>query len=235
MAKSIEDIRNMVRSFIDEPIPADWTDAELNALVNARYHKLYSAAVDTYENYAETKVTTTDIVAGQQEYETQLDFMKMRRVEVNYSENSIAYSRAFPISLDQVRRQLDNSNVSVSTVRTPNYYLRGNVIGIIPVPQLDVVDGIKSWYYATVADLVDDSDLITLPYADRDWLTIAYGAAADALTFGQQEMGAAGDMEAKYEQGVRIMQQQLEDRVSDEYKGVIDATGDGLNFAEWGY
>ena len=35
--------------------------------------------------------------------------------------------------------------------------------------------------------------------------------------------------------GVQVMQQSLEDRVSDEYKGVVDVTGDGLNFGEWNY
>jgi hypothetical protein len=101
--------------------------------------------------------------------------------------------------------------------------------------QVNVVDGIKSWYYATASDLVDDADTIILPYADRDWITIAYGATADALHFGQQEPRVAAEMEDKWKNGVNMMQQQLEDRVSDEYKGVIDVTGDGLNFSEWNY
>jgi hypothetical protein len=110
MAKNLEDIRNMVRSFVDEPIAADWTDNELNALINVRYHQLYSAVIDVFEEYAQLKVATTDIVAGQQEYETQLDFLKMRRVEVKYQDSEQNYSRAYPVSLDSVRRDLESTS-----------------------------------------------------------------------------------------------------------------------------
>jgi hypothetical protein len=235
MAKTLEDARNMLRSFLDEPIAADWTDPELNALLNARYHLLYTAVVDVFEEYAELKQATTDLVAGQQEYETQLDFLKMRRVEVKYKDDATSYARALPISLDQVRRDLADVTGGVTVVRQPNYYLRGNIIGLLPVPTLDVVDGIKSWYYATVPDLVANSDTFRLPYADRDWLTIVYGAAADALMFGQQEPAASDQMEKRWKQGLEIMQQSLEDRVSDEYKGVVNVVGDDDNFAEWNY
>ena len=232
MSKTLENARNMVRSFLDEPISADWTDLELDALINTRYHLLYSAVIDVFEEYAELKQTTTDLVAGQQEYETQLDFLKMRRVEVKYKDDTTAYARALPISLDQVRRDLADVSGGVALIRQPNYYLRGNIIGLLPVPSLAVVDGLKSWYYATVPDLTQNSDYFHLPYADRDWLTIVYGATGDALMFGQQEPAAADQMEKRWKQGVDIMQQSLEDRVADEYKGVIDVVGSDVNFTE---
>lgn len=235
MAKNLEDVRLMVRSFLDEPIAADWTDLELNALINARYHQLYSAVIDVYEEYAQLKVATTDLVPNQQEYETQLDFLKMRRIEVKYADSEENRSRAYPTTMDAVRRSLDGTSDGVAVVRRPNYYLRGNIVGLMPVPTEEVIDGMKSWYYATVPDMVADSDLLTLPYVDRDWLLIAYGATADALDFGQQEPQSSDKMEKKWRAGVLLMQQALEDRVSDEYKGVIDVTGDGLNFSESNY
>ena len=234
MAKSLEDLRLQVRSFLDEPIAADWTDTELNQLINARYHRVYSAVVNTYDEYADLKVATTDMVAGQQEYETQLDFMKMRRVEVKYDPNATTYTRAFPVNLDAVRTELATARAGAALVRSARYYLRGNTIGLLPVPDLDVVDGIKSWYYATVTDLVADSDTINLPYPDRDWLIIAYGAVADALNYGQQEPQIADQMERKFDRGIQIMQQQLEDRRSDEYKSVVDVTSQPIDFGEWG-
>jgi hypothetical protein len=234
MSKTLEDLRIQTRAFLDEPIAADWTDAELNQLINVRYHQVYSAVITTYDEYAELKVATTDIVASQQEYELQLDFMKMRRVEVKYDENATTYTRAYPVNLDQVRGELGSSNAGAAIVRNARYYMRGNTIGLLPTPTENVTDGIKSWYYATVSDLLQDSDTINLPYPDRDWMTIVYGAVADALNYGQQEPQIAEQMERKYDRGIQMMQQMLEDRQSDEYKGVVDVTGQSIDFGEWG-
>lgn len=235
MSKNLEDIRGQVRSFLDEPIAADWTDAELNQLINARYHLVYTAAIDAFENYADLKTTTTDVVAGQQEYETQLDFLKMRRVEIKYKSDNDNAQRALPTTLDQILRDLNASTTGVTNLANPVYYLRGNTIGFLPVPDLDVTNGIKSWYYATQPDLVNDYDEITLPYADRDWMTIAYGAASDALMYGQQEPGASGEMETRFRRGVTKMQESLEDRVSDNAKFTVDLVGHPLDFSEGGY
>jgi hypothetical protein len=229
MAKTLEDLRNMTRSFLDEPISADWTDAELNALINARYHQVYSAVIATYDEYAQLKIATTDIVANQQEYELQLDFMKMRRVEIKFAPTDTSYSRAFPLTVDEVRRDIADTSGS-PIIRSPRYYLRGNVIGLLPIPTETIEDGIKSWYYATVPDLVANSDYVILPYADRDWLIIVYGAVADALNFGQQEPTIADQMERKFNAGITQMQENLEDRRSDEYKGVVDSSGEELDF-----
>lgn len=235
MAKNLEDIRNQVRAFLDEPVAADWTDTELNQLINARYHQVYTAVIDSFENYADLKTATTDIVADQQEYELQIDFLKIRRVEINYDSNTTTYKRALPTTLDQVLKDLGDANSGVTVVVNPVYYVRGNIIGFIPIPDEAVTDGIKTWYYAKQSDLDDDSDEINLPYPDRDFMLIAYGATADALLYGQQEQAAAAEMERKFRVGVTQMQESLEDRVSDNAKYVIDVGGNPLDFAEWGY
>lgn len=235
MSKNLEDIRGQVRSFLDEPIAADWTDAELNQLVNARYHQVYTAAIDAFENYSDLKTATTDVKVNQQEYELQLDFLKMRRVEIKYKDSNGNFQRALPTTLDQILRDLDSSATGVTNLANPVYYLRGNVIGFLPVPDLEVTNGIKSWYYAKQPDLVEDFDEIVLPYADRDWMTIAYGATADALMYGQQEPGSSSEMETRFRRGVREMQQALEDRVSDNAKFTVDIVGTPVDFSEWGY
>src|SRR3990167_5976675 len=101
MAKSLLNIRTQVRSFLDEVTAADWTNAELNVLINAAYHKVYSGVVDVFEDYAPISKANTTTVASQQEYSLPSDFLKMRRVEINYStaSGSVA-SRAVPINMD---------------------------------------------------------------------------------------------------------------------------------------
>jgi len=50
--------------------------------------------------------------------------------------------------------------------------------------------------------------------------------------FGQQEPGSSDQMEKRWRNGVELMQQSLEDRVSDEYKGVVDVVGENMYFGE---
>ena len=235
MAKTLENIRDQVRSFLDEPIAADWTDAELNTLINQKYHEVYSSVINVYEEYATLKEATTSVVADQQEYNLPSDFLKMRRVEVYYDDDSDATpKRALPIPLDQVRRDLANENIGVKIIQNPLYYLRGDCIGLLPIPDETRSAGFRIWYYATVSDLSDNDSTIDLPYSDRDWMLIAYGATADALRFGQQEVGEADRFDEKYERGIKLMQESLEDRISEEYKGIVDVRNESLDFGEWG-
>lgn len=232
MAKNRSNIRTQVRSYLDEPTATDWTEAELNTLVNVYYHQVYAAAVEVYEDY---KVSTSNIttIADQQEYSLPTDLFKIRRVEVNYdvsNANSIPL-RALPVPMDSVRRDLGNQNLGVTIQRSPVYFLRGTVIGFIPVPDKAGTNAIKIWYVPTLSDLSDDTTNIDIPYADRYWLLIAYGAAAEALRFGQQESVEAGKLEDKFFAGIEKMKQELEDRIAEEGKTVVDTSGENIDFA----
>src|SRR3990167_10538421 len=87
MAKTLSDCRSLLRSYLDENSPSDWTNAELNTLINQRYHRVYTAIVNVYEDYYST-TSTFNTVANQQEYTTSdnlpSDIYKIRRVEINY-------------------------------------------------------------------------------------------------------------------------------------------------------
>lgn len=233
MAKNRSDIRVHVRSFLDETTAADWTDAELNTLINKYYHEVYSAVVDVFENY-ETTTAQSNSVADQQEYSLPSDVLKIRRVELNYdvSATNAAPMRALPIPLDAVRRDLANTNLGVTINRGPVYYLRGDNIGFIPVPTLAGTNAIQIWYAPTRSDITDDTTNIDMPYPDRDFMLIAYGAAADALRYGQQESIEADKMDRKLARGIEKMQERLEERISDEVKGVVDTTAENMDFGQ---
>ncbi len=236
MAKTLATVRTQVRSFLDEPIAADWTNIELDVLINHKYHEVYSAVIDVFEEYATLSTANSSIVADQQEYSLPSDFLKIRRVEITYSDDSSAVpQRALPLPIDQIRRDLGNQNTGINVTRNPVYYLRGDNFGLVPVPDVAVTNGIKIWYYAIVSDLSSDSSEFDLPYIDRDWMLIAYGATADALRFGQQESVEADKLDAKYTRGIKMMQQRLEDRISEEAKYTVDIAGNSLDFGEWGF
>lgn len=237
MSKTLLAIRSQVRSFLDEPSnkQADWTNVELNQLINVYYHKVYSAGLKVFENYAPLSTTFLNTVATQQEYDLTTitpGILMLRRVEINYdvSNTDSVPTRALPIEMDAVRRDLGNTNLGSTLTRGANYYLSGNLLGFLPIPDKNGTDAIKLWYNPVKVDMTQDGDTIDLPYADRDWMLVAYGATSEALRFGQQESLEADKFDKKFKDGVAEMQAELEDRVSEESKAIIDTSGMSLDF-----
>jgi hypothetical protein len=232
MAKTLLDVRQQVRSYLDEVTPADWTDAELNRLINVFYHKVHTAAMKVFEEYAPLNTATFNLVADQQEYDLSSvgNILMLRRVEVKYDADGSDFVRAYPVNMDQVRRQLDSTAVGPTVITAVSYYLRANMLGFIPIPNENVTNGVKIWFVPQATDLEEDDDTVVLPYADRDWILIAYGAASEALRFGQQESTEADKLIALFRAGLEEMQSDLEDRVAEEAKTVIDTSGEMLDF-----
>lgn len=241
MAKTRSDCLNQVRDFLDEASASDWTDAELNTLINTAYHRVRTAVMTVYEDY----YLTTDQFNGtadQEEYSSTdgvaTDIFKIRRVEFNYNtaDSNSAPTRCLPINIDEVRRDLayTNSGIGVGTRTNSVYYTYGfgsNFrIGIVPVPNRTQTNAGRIWYIPTAADLSADSSNLDLPYVDRYWILVCYGATADALHFGNEDSDEADKFEAKLIAGILLMQEELEDKVSEESKYVIDTSGEYTDF-----
>lgn len=227
---------DQVRDFLDEATAADWTDAELNILINTAYHRVITAIMAVYEDY----YLTTDnfnTVADQEEYTSTngvaTDIFKLRRVELNYnvSDSTSAPTRCLPVNMDEVRRDLglQNANLGVAASSAAGYYTYGFgssfTIGIVPIPNRTGTDAGKIWYIPLVVDLSANATNLNIPYADRYWMLVCYGATADALRFGQQDSPEADKFDAKFVAGILLMQEELEDKVSEEAKFVMDVSG----------
>lgn len=240
---ALSTIRSQVRSYLDETTASDWTDAELNTLINQRYHRVYSSVITVFEDYNIT-TATINTVANTQEYDTSSadplpsDIFKIRRVEINYdvSNSNSVMQRATPITnIDAIRVRLGESNLGSNIFRNPAYYYVGGKLGFLPIPDKTGTDAIKLWYVKTVADLSSDASTIDIPYPERYWNIIAEGAVADALRFGQQDLGAADKFDQKFIAGILLMQEELEDRIAEETKSVTDISGENLDFGSPGY
>lgn len=231
----------MVRSMLDESSPKDWTNAELNALINTKYHDIRAKVINVFEDYYLT-TATFDSVEDQQEYGNSdglpTDILKLRRVELNYdtSASTSVPTRCLPTPLDAERRDLGQASkgVGFKTLSNAQYYTYGYgsdmKIGFIPIPDKDGTDAIKLWYIQEASDLDSDSDTLDIPYADKYWMLVVYGSVADALRFGQQDSVEADKLDAKFLVGMNQMQEDLEDRIAEETKTVMDVSGDYLNF-----
>ena len=226
-------IQSDVRSYLDEALEGDWTDTEINRWINQGYHQVVTAAVETFEDYYLSQHTKTDSVGDQQEYTLPSDFYKMRRVEINYDVDSANSEpqRARRIDIDEVRTQLENTDVGGSVLRCAAYYVIGDRIGFIPIPDKTGTDAIAIWYVKQVADMTTSTETPDIPYPDRYWHLISFFAAAKGLRKGQQESTEADKLEAQLERGLKRMKEELEDRISEDGKRVIDTSGENVDFS----
>jgi len=240
MAKTLSDIRSIVRSYLDEASAADWTNAELNTLINQRYHRVYTNIVNVYEDYYQTN-TTFNSVANQQEYgsahSAPTDVYKVKRVELNFdvSNANSAPTRCMPIKdTDAVARDLGQANVGARISVGAGYYTYGHgsnwKIGFIPIPDNSGTNAIRVWYVKQISDLSSDSSDVDIPYADRYYHVIAEGVVGDALRFGQQDSEEADKFDAKFDRNLVLMQQELEDKIAEGSKTVTDTSGESIDF-----
>lgn len=233
MSKSLQNIRDHVRVYLDEAVQADWTDAQINREINNKYFDCYSAVITLFEDYYSTKSYITT-VTSQQEYALPTDFLKMRRVEVNWNPsdtNSIPV-RVSRISMDDVLRDMGNQGTSLTPHARPGYYLRGNYIGFIPLPTEGGTNACTLWYVATIVDLTGDSETINLPFADNYASIIALGAAGELLRKGQQEEAVAAQYLKEYQFKIGKMQEELKERQSDGARTITDVVGTRLDFGD---
>ena len=235
MSKTLLTIRNDTRHYLDESTQSDWLDTDLTRVINKQYHRVVTSVIEVFEDYYLTE-STADTVANQQEYSLPTDFFKTRRVELNYdiSDSNSSFSRCLPINIDEVRYNLGNTNIGATIVTNHSYYIQGDLIGLIPIPSLAGDEAIKIWYTKMQSDLTLDTDTINIPYPDRYYAIISKAAAAEALRKGQQEPVEAKRLEDESQSDIKRMQRELEDRVSEESKRVVDVTARNLDFGSQG-
>jgi len=211
--------------YLDEVSEADWTDSQINTQINFRYLGVYSAVIETFEDYYR-KVVTSGTVANQSEYALPDDFFKMQRLEVKYDSNS-EYRKANYFNTQQMNLQIGTSYYGAT--HRPIYSLSGEYIQLLPVPKTSVDAGLRMYYVRELPELSSDSDEIDIPFANRYGNYIALAAAGDLLRKGQQEEAAAARYIAEYELSLQQMKSQLENR-HDGVKYILDTQNDILSF-----
>lgn len=226
MSKTLQELREHTRVYLDEDSEADWLDDQIDREINYAYMEMYTAVIETYEDYYRTKAQT-DVEESQQEYALPSDFFKLRRLEVCFKtgEDRVKATRQ---DFEQITRQIDSQNFGSSN--RPIYQISGNFLQLLPVPTESVTDGMVLWYIKQVPELSANSDTIDIPFADRYGKYIAIGAAAELLRKGQQEETVAAKYDEKFAVGLEKMKQELEDRYVDGSKFIIDTQGDWVNF-----
>ncbi len=79
-------------------------------------------------------------------------------------------------------------------------------------------------------DLVNSTDNVNIPYADRFIYLVALRAAAQLLRKGQQEENNAQNYITEYEKGLVQMKTFLKERQADDVQMITDALAENTDF-----
>lgn len=241
MAKTLNDVKILTRSYLDEASEIDWMDnTDVVPAINQSFHWLVGKVIEVYDRWYETTTPFAyAVVANVQEYTIDSSIIKVTRVEINYngSQAGSTASRAVPINEDEVRGNLANTN-NAGSFFSSGYYVHGNIgnqmIGFIPVPAISDPPGSKGisvWGIALPSDLVNTTDNVNIPWADNFYQIIGKRAAGITLRKGQQEEGVAARYLAEAENEAIEMQTFLKERQSDDGQYIIDSTLEQIDFS----
>ena len=139
-------IRTNVRTEIQEPTAAFWTDSEINRFINEACDDLVEAA------RVEVGPSTITAVAGTESYALPVDFGRTRFVERETNVGSGLYTPLRAAELADRR--------SEKSIPSGYFIFNGNIY-LTPTP--DNAYKIRVWYYAAHVTLVNDSDTPTFP------------------------------------------------------------------------
>lgn len=243
MAKLLTNCETFTRTFLDESGKADWLDTEVDVAINIGYHKVIAAVLEVFEGYYVIK-SQFNSIADQQEYGTAdsvpTDILKINRVEINYDPGTSGStpSRALPVEMEEVTTNLASTIIGSTVTGSAAYYLYGQgsgssgiKIGFIPIPDEAGTNAISIWYVQAQSDLSSSNTGVNIPYADNYFNLICLYAAAQLLRKGQQEETVAQQYMLEFTVGLERMKQQLEDRVSDGSKRVVDTVHHDIDFS----
>src|SRR5882724_4774668 len=242
MAKQLSNLQQETRIYLDEATETDFLGSEVLIAINRGYHETIGFVIEVYEDfYTTTSPFKYAVVQNQQEYAIDSSLIKVTRVEINFNPtvSGSQPARAIPIKMDEIRSNLANTNNASGSFFSAGYYINGvigaQIIGFIPVPsQLGDTGSNKSisvWGVALPTDLVNTTDNINIPYADRFSYLVSLRAAAQLLRKGQQEEAAAARYLAEYRAGVVDMMTFLKERQADDMWVITDNQLEDIDFS----
>lgn len=200
------------------------TDAELIIWINDYYQYMVDEIQKVTPEYF-AKPATADLVGGQQEYELPDDFSKILLVNQNVGGT---WRRVLPLS------NINALNVPTTTTSisadAPRYYIVGDYIGLSPIPQESVDEGLKMWYVYDPAELSTDS--AEPAFKSKYHPIIKYGVYANYLDQ-DDEHASAVLMRRQFEDRVEKMLESISEQTIDEPRSIQIATNRDAYSDEW--
>lgn len=192
------------------------SDGLLSTWVNDYYMQIVDEIIKVNPDYF-VKSSTTSTVLGQQEYDLPDDFEKV--VMVNIQIDGV-WKRVLPMGNADIRHIPTHSDTTSSqgfSTAEPRYYIIGDNIGIMPIPDETTASALKVWYSYTPTELSSDSDEPAFP--SKYHYFIKYGAYANYLDQDDEHV-AAERMRQRFDGLVSRMMENMQDKQVDEVKSV---------------
>lgn len=155
---NLGELRNLVRSHLNEPEPVFWTDAELNTHINVGVRKAH-ALIKSMSRYHFTTRVTFQTVAGTEYYNLPNNAKDIRLVTTVTSDgmelplNHMYMPNPFPWAPALTLESNTNGEPPTS------YMIVGKTIRLVPIPTSAYT--IRLYYEARLVNLTADSDVPT--------------------------------------------------------------------------
>lgn len=148
-------MRTLLRRRLQEPDEDQFTDSELNDLLNLALSRLQTVIM-TYDPDAFLSMYRKDITLGQKLYETPADFMYVVTVEV-LDVPSSNYGQIRPMKYqDTLNTVLGTAPIMPPVAQRYGRFGRKNLF-LYPIPTATVADGLQVVYCPTLVMSDDDS------------------------------------------------------------------------------
>lgn len=167
---NLSELVGLTRTYLNEPFPAFWSDAELKRLLNVGGMKYHARIKNVSRNHFTTRVTF-QTVANQEYYQLPSNCKDIRMVAVVETDKETYLEKAYWPNPDRWIEPI----ISSDTIPR-QYYLIGKAIRFAPAPSSVLT--IRLYYEARQVEMVDGADL---PTFDSDYHDlIAKWAAIEA-------------------------------------------------------
>lgn len=207
-------LRSRTRFYIDEPLQANFSDANINASINEAQQDVITEIVQVDEEYFITGTPTTIQMNGTSErYALATDFYKMVRLEYQNTGQRIPFF-TFREKNSYGENIVPFSNVGAFGTMTQAYIL-GNFVGFSPL-QTDPSVVVQYWYAPIAQDMVSNADTTLVPRMWADLLAIQ--AAIDCYINDEDDTSA---LERKYNHKITRMRSLARQRQQQNPKHVI--------------
>lgn len=177
-----------------------------------------------------TKSSVANTVADQQEYDLPDDFDKVLMVNIKLSGT---WYRVLPLpNINQIPVHSRTDSSQGFSLADPKYYIVGDNIGFMPIPEDSTTGGVKLWYVYTPSELSADSDEPAI--SKKYHHIIKYGAYANYLDQDDEHV-AAENMRRRFEKRVEAMIESMNENQVDEPKSVVITNSADVYYDDEGY
>lgn len=209
---TLAQLRGRTRRFIDEPVQANYSDADINFALNTAQQEVATEISLVDEKYfVNTTPTTITSVVDQQFYDLATDFWKMTRFQDGLTGIMLKFGD-FSSDGDEgygsIPSLVDSNQMAYKVA------IVGNSLSMLPVPTTAGITS-KYWYVPLLKSMVDDTDTSDIPINFVDLLCIQ--AAIDMLISDEDDSSA---LERRYNRRFNQLVRATRDRQQQDPKHV---------------